>query len=176
VDPMTPLLPLLHLAQICFALYTARFSYESIDYLAGGDTAQRVAKYSSKAANKVFHARGTQTAGVTSLVTSFLLSLFLALYPAAFSSTEESSTHTRWPEQGRATRVVLNVGQAALIVGSAAYIGRIWKTRPKIPTEKAQEYNNAITRTNEMRVRLQALAVLWGVTAALEVSGFILPI
>ena len=76
---------------------------------------------------------------------------------------------------GGVTRLIVNILEVALIVGSVYYIGHIWKTRPKIPTEKAQDYNNAITRTNEMRVRLQALAALWGVTASLEVTGLMIP-
>jgi hypothetical protein len=164
------LLLLLHLCQAALTLYTFRFSYASISLLSGGDTAQKVARYSNKAALRVFHSKGTMTAGVTSLATSFLLSLFLAA--SAALSTDHNSPGRSTLSQ--ATRVALNLGEAGLIAGSVAYIRNFWKARAKVPLERAQEYNQAITLTNKLSVHMGYLGGLWGVTTGLEVCCLVL--
>lgn len=156
-------MPLLHLSQAGLSLYTLQFSYKSIDALTGGDTAQRAAKYSNKAAFQVFHVKGTQTAGAVSLITSLVLSIFLA-------------TCASLPNMGFAPAVggklMLNVAEAAVIAGSAIYIRQLWKARAKIPSSKADDYNDAITSTNVMRMQLVYLAILWSVTGLLEMWNF----
>lgn len=156
---MDIIISLLHLCQAGLTAKAASLSYKSIDALSGGDTARRAAKYSNKAAFQVFHVQGTQTAGAISLATSLLLSIFLAVCAAVPGVTIGP------PVGGR---LALNVAETFVVAGSTAYIRSLWKARAKIPSWKADDYNMAITTTNDMRELMFYLALLWALTGALE--------
>jgi len=175
MDLLIYLLSALHTAQAILTLYTLQFSYLSILKLLGGDTARKAAKYSNKAALQVFHARGTQTAGLAALITSALLSLLLG---PAFTTQGKASVKVG-EEAGKGggkgsgglsgeIKTVLNLAEFVVVQGAAWYIEYFWKSRAKIPSSRAGEYNDAITTTNSMRINLEYLAVLWAVSGGVE--------
>jgi hypothetical protein len=157
---MSFVFPVLHVTQVVLTIYTLNFSYASISALIGGDLAQRVANYSNKAALRVFHARGTQTAGAVSLTTSLLLSLYLVASTLGVKAGSSTS----------GTKAVLELAEMAGITATYFYVGNFWSGRAKVPSSRADSYNAAITTTGHMKINLGYLAMLWAVSGGLELG------
>jgi hypothetical protein len=170
----TTLLSLLHALQASFSAYTLYLSSTAIQNLQKyEETSKKAAKYSNTAEHQLHKTRTTQASGalsvpllysffpflqlkVTQVLLSCLCSAFLAIYPL-FS--------------GRVGTVkgLLVVGtNVAVLEMARQHVSAFWKDKAKMPLPGVGEYNDAITKTQEVKLNMAYLVASWAAVGVLS--------
>ncbi|PMD13409.1 hypothetical protein NA56DRAFT_612084 [Hyaloscypha hepaticicola] len=146
----TTLLSLLHALQASFSAYTLYLSSTAIQNLQKyEETSKKAAKYSNTAEHQLHKTRTTQASGALSVLLSCLCSAFLAIYPL-FS--------------GRVGTIkgLLVVGtNVAVLEMARQHVSAFWKDKAKMPLPGVGEYNDAITKTQEVKLNMAYLIASW---------------
>ncbi|KAM3087053.1 hypothetical protein ACMFMF_000985 [Clarireedia jacksonii] len=143
---MSPLLPLISIAQLSLTTYTLYLSSITIPKLLSyEDKAKTASKYSNIAEEQLFKTRATQAASVGSLILT-LLSTSTILFTSTSTST-----------------VLVLVGiNVVTLLGVREYVGNFWKSKPKMPLPGTGDYNDAVGLTMKTREMQAWLAAGWG--------------
>ncbi|KAE8454411.1 hypothetical protein EG329_000033 [Mollisiaceae sp. DMI_Dod_QoI] len=149
------LLILLHILQAAFAgynLYLASISIRNLRQYE--DTAQKAAKYSNIAESQLWKTRYTQASMTIAVLFSFLSSSFIIL-----------------GSKGKIAGLAIAGCNVAALVAAWQHVGSFWTGKAKIPLPKTGEYNEAIGKTQEIRLNMSYLITSW---AALGFLGLVL--
>jgi hypothetical protein len=173
----TALLSILHALQASFSAYTLYLSSISIRNLQKyEETSKKAAKYSSIAEQQLHKTRTTQASSALSVFSlsplpkkspltvfevlfSFLCSTTLALYPI-FSS-----------RVGIIGAVLVAGANVAALEMARQHVGAFWKEKAKVPLPGVGEYNDAISKTQEVKLNMAYLVASW---AAVGVVSLVL--
>ncbi|PQE10680.1 methyltransferase domain-containing protein [Rutstroemia sp. NJR-2017a BBW] len=150
---MSPLLPLVSIAQLSLTTYTLYLSSLAIPKLLSyEDKAKTASKYSNIAEEQLFKTRATQAASVGSLTPNQkLLLTLLSTSSILFTNTPRSTT------------LALAGVNVVVLLGVREYVGNFWNSKPKVPLPGTGDYNDAVGLTGKIRERQGWLVAGWGV-------------
>ncbi|TVY85914.1 hypothetical protein LAWI1_G008608, partial [Lachnellula willkommii] len=144
-------LRILHLGQAAFSAYNLYLSSISISNLQKyEETSKKAARYSKEAARQLHKTRTTQASSEIAGLTTFLTSAYLVF----------ASGSKFWG-------AFLALANVAVLVLVRDHVGRFWKGAAKIPAPKMGEYNEAVSKTQEVRLNMAYLAASWVVAGML---------
>ncbi|CZR63757.1 uncharacterized protein PAC_13654 [Phialocephala subalpina] len=148
------LLTILHTLQAAFAgynLYLASISIRNLQKYE--DATKTAAKYSNIAESQLWKTRYTQASGTLTVLFTFLSSSYLIA-----------------SSRGTAKNLAVTGLNIAALIAAREHVGNFWKRKAKIPLPKTGDYNEAIGKTQEIRLNMTYLIASW---AALGLLGLI---
>ncbi|KAE9365164.1 hypothetical protein N431DRAFT_549443 [Stipitochalara longipes BDJ] len=156
----TALISILHALQASFSAYTLYLSSISISNLQKyEETSKKAAKYSNIAEQQLHKTRTTQASGALSVLFSFICSTTLALYPV-FSG-----------RVGLIGAILVAGANVAVLELARQHVDAFWKGKAKVPLPGVGEYNDAISKTQEVKLNMAYLVASW---VAVGVLGLVL--
>merc|ERR1711881_129908 len=141
----------IHLLQAALSAYSLFHAYNAITKLRSWEPAtKQAAKVSDAARKELSQTRTTQATGALALLGSFAAAIYL------IARSPEDST----------TRLGFNLAIATICVLARTQISKYMKDHGKVPM--AQQYNDALNSTVEIRGYLGILSLAWFGSAVLE--------
>ncbi|PQE10645.1 methyltransferase domain-containing protein [Rutstroemia sp. NJR-2017a WRK4] len=163
---MSPLLPLVSIAQLSLTTYTLYLSSLAIPKLLSyEDKAKTASKYSNIAEEQLFKTRATQAASVGSVLKDLLLECEMntANTTQKLLLTLLSTSSILFTSTPRSTTLALAGVNIVVLLGVREYVGNFWNSKPKVPLPGTGDYNDAVGLTGKIRERQVWLAAGWGV-------------
>ncbi len=168
------LFSLLHALQASLSAYTLYLSSIAIQNLQKYEkTSKKAAKYSNTAEQQLYKTRTTQASGALSVPSPYSFFLFLLLtIPQVLLSCLCSAILAIYPLfSGRlgTFKVLLVVGtNAAVLEMARQHVSAFWKGKAKMPLPGVGEYNDAITKTQEVNLNMAYLVASWAAVGVLS--------
>jgi len=148
---MSTTLKVFHFHQALFSAYAVYLSSISVsDSKQYESKAEKAAEWSNTAEHELHKTRTTLTSGTAASFCSFVTSLNLLLIP---------TTIPTW------LKLTLNTANVVTTLAAEAHIRGYWSGKAKVPL--VDQYNEAISTTNQLRILLWCLAGIWTVTSAI---------
>jgi hypothetical protein len=163
---MATLLSILHALQASFSAYTLYLSSISIRNLQKyEETSKKAAKYSNIAEQQLYKTRTTQASGVISVPPYFLPKPVSLTVSQVFFSFLCSTTLALYPVFSGRVRLVgavlVAAGNIVVLEMARQHVGAFWKGKAKVPLPGVGEYNDAISKTLEVKMNMAYLVASW---------------
>ncbi|KAA6407930.1 MAG: hypothetical protein FRX48_08281 [Lasallia pustulata] len=147
---MPVVLDVLHALQACMSAYALYLSYVSItDSRKYEEKTKKAAQYSNTAKQQLHKTRTTLASGTAAAFHSFLTSINLLCL----------TSNPTWP------KLIFNVLNIVTTLSARAHVSNFWRAKAKVPF--VDHYNEAITKTNRLKIQLAYLAGTWAISSAI---------
>lgn len=169
----TVLLSVLHALQASFSAYTLYLSSISIRNLQKyEETSKKAAKYSNIAEQQLHKTRTTQASAALSVHPSHsAISAPLTHYQVLFSFLSSLSLAAYQIFSGRlgmTGAVLVASANVAALEMARQHVGAFWKGKAKVPLPGVGEYNDAISKTQEVKLNMLYLVASWAAVGVLS--------
>lgn len=136
-------------AYSAYNLYLASISISNLQQYE--DATKKAAKYSNIAENQLHKTRTTQASGAIAVLLTFL-----------------SSTYFVFSRSSPVTRLLVTGANIAALFAAREHVGAFWRRKAKVPLPGVADYNEAISKTLEVRLNMVYMAASWVVIGTLS--------
>jgi hypothetical protein len=161
---MISFLTVLYGCQSFFSLYNLSLCIISITKLRGyEETSKKAAQYSQTAADELQKTRTTQASALLAVRCPLKLpkiSILINIHQVLFSLLSAGVLVFKG-DQAWLMKFALAGANVLALESARRYVGSQWKGRAKMPLPGMADFNEATTKTQEVRMNMAALALSW---------------
>ncbi|EPE27894.1 hypothetical protein GLAREA_04685 [Glarea lozoyensis ATCC 20868] len=148
IQPVLSIIYSLQAAFSAYSLYLASISIQNLQKYE--EKSEKAAEWSNTAEKQLHKSRTTQASGTLAMVASFITSSASIFYPSS-----------------KFAGLAIACANVGALLAARVHVGNFWNGKAKVPLPGAGEYNDAISRTQALRLNMAYLASSWGLCVVL---------